>query len=103
VALITGFISLIAALPNIQAIQSAKLVGKIIFDVIDRVPRIKDASGATSTFQLNNGIEFNNVSFKYPTAQKEQRNTFDSVSFKIKAGESTAIVGPSGFGKSTIV
>jgi len=31
------------------------------------------------------------------------RNIFNSVNFTIKAGESTAIVGPSGFGKSTIV
>lgn len=43
------------------------------------------------------------MAFKYPTAPDEQRNTFESVSFSIKAGESTAIVGPSGSGKSTIV
>jgi len=75
----------------------------MIFDVIDRVPKIRDNENARSDFRLVDCIEFRNVSFKYPTAQKEQRNIFDAVNFKIKAGESTAIVGPSGFGKSTIV
>ena len=67
-ALITGFISLIAALPNIQALQSAKVVGKIIFDVIDREPKIKDYEIAISDFKLNKYIEFKDVTFKYPTA-----------------------------------
>jgi len=103
IALITGFLSLIAALPNIQAVMGAKQVGGEIFSVIDRVPRIMDQVGAVSNFKLDDCISFNNISFKYPTAPKEQRNIFDGVNFKIKAGESTAIVGPSGFGKSTIV
>lgn len=103
IALITGFLSLIAALPNIQAVMAAKQVGGEIFSVIDRVPVIRDMPGAQSHYTLEDKIVFSNVSFKYPTAPKEMRNLFDSVSFKIKAGESTAIVGPSGFGKSTIV
>jgi ABC-type multidrug transport system fused ATPase/permease subunit len=103
IALITGFVGLIAALPNVQAIASAKLVGKTIFDVIDRVPKIRDVEGAVSNYELENCIQFTNVSFRYPTAQADQRNIFDCVSFTIPAGESTAIVGPSGFGKSTIV
>lgn len=42
ISLITGFMTLIAALPNIQAVMAAKVVGKIVFDVIDRVPKVKD-------------------------------------------------------------
>jgi len=83
--------------------MAAKQVGGEIFAVIDRIPTIRDTDGALSHYTLESKIEFTNVSFKYPTAPKEMRNLFDSVSFKIKAGESTAIVGPSGFGKSTIV
>lgn len=83
--------------------MAAKQVGGEIFAVIDRVPKIKDSKNATSDFSLKKEIEFKNVTFKYPTAPKEQRNIFENVDFKIKAGESTAIVGPSGFGKSTIV
>ena len=43
------------------------------------------------------------MTFRYPTAQEKTKNTFENVSFKIKAGETTAIVGPSGSGKSTII
>lgn len=46
IALITGYISLIAALPNIQALMAAKQVGGEIFSVIDRVPRIRDSKNA---------------------------------------------------------
>ena len=44
IALITGFLSLIAALPHIQGIQAAKLAGKTIFNVIDRNPLIDNCS-----------------------------------------------------------
>lgn len=83
--------------------MAAKQVGTEIFSVIDRVPKIKDKPYAKEDFSLRQTIDFCNVTFKYPTAPKEQRNLFENVNFKIKAGESTAIVGPSGFGKSTIV
>jgi hypothetical protein len=42
IALITGFVGLIAALPNVQAIVAAKTLGVLIFDVIERVPEIKN-------------------------------------------------------------
>ena len=43
------------------------------------------------------------MKFRYPTAHKTSTHTFTGVSFLIKSGTSTAIVGPSGSGKSTIV
>ncbi|MGN0447507.1 MAG: ABC transporter ATP-binding protein [Acutalibacteraceae bacterium] len=45
-------------------------------------------------------IEFKNVCFRYPTAEK---NTLENVSFKIEKGETVALVGINGAGKSTIV
>jgi hypothetical protein len=42
VSLITGFMTLISALPSFQNVMAAKVVGRIIFDVIDRVPKIRD-------------------------------------------------------------
>lgn len=53
--------------------------------------------------EINDGIRFENVEFRYPTASENLRDVFQGASFKIKAGASTAIVGPSGSGKSTIV
>lgn len=40
IALITGFVSLISAMPNIQAIMAAKTLGVLIFDVIEREPLV---------------------------------------------------------------
>ena len=82
---------------------AALAVSKSIYEVIDRKTRIADRPGALPRVDLERSISFRNVSFKYPTAPEEQRNTFNSVSFEMKAGVSTAIVGPSGSGKSTIV
>jgi ABC-type multidrug transport system fused ATPase/permease subunit len=81
----------------------AKVVGHMIFDVIDRVPEIRDHENSGDKFEVTDGIHFKDVAFRYPTTPDKVRNVFDSVSFKIRAGETTAIVGPSGSGKSTIV
>ena len=45
-------------------------------------------------------LEFRNVTFKYPSAQKE---TLQNVSFKINKGETLALIGVNGAGKSTLV
>lgn len=51
----------------------------------------------TSEVPENNNIEFNNVSFSY-----KNREVLNDMSFKIKEGTVTALVGPSGAGKTTI-
>ena len=73
IALITGFVGLIAALPNVQAIIAAKTLGKLIFDVIERVPEVRDAVNASEKFDLKNYIAFKDVTFKYPTALPEHQ------------------------------
>ena len=52
---------------------------------------------------MTQGISFNGVTFRYPTAPENVKAVLEKISFTIKAGETTAIVGPSGSGKSTIV
>ena len=44
-------------------------------------------------------MEFKNVCFSYP----DQKPIFNNISFKVNAGQSVAIVGPTGAGKSTIM
>ena len=53
--------------------------------------------------KLEKHIQFENVTFKYPTQLPEHKPILQNASFKIEAGKTTAIVGPSGSGKSTIV
>lgn len=58
---------------------------------------IKDGEKEAGAFQ---SLEFKNVSFRYPSAEK---NTLENVSFKIEKGETIAVVGVNGAGKSTLV
>ena len=53
------------------------------------------------TLQINGDIEFKNVSFSYPDEKEVQ--VLDNVSFKIKKGQSVAILGKTGSGKSTLL
>lgn len=59
-------------------------------------PKIKDGDRIADDF---NSIEFKNVSFSYESGKK----TLDCISFKITAGETIAVVGKNGAGKSTFV
>lgn len=43
IALITGFTNIIQTIPNIQALVASKVVGRMIFDIIEREPEIKDS------------------------------------------------------------
>ena len=70
-----------------------------IFETIDEPVLIKDAEGATEMPEIKGEVEFKNVEFSYEDGVK----ILKGVSFKTGVGESYAIVGPTGAGKSTIV
>eukprot|EP00347_Sterkiella_histriomuscorum_P020418 403337881 len=103
VGLMTGMTMVFGLNPNIQAIIKAKVVGRMVFDVIDRIPLINDHIECVESFQLEDSIQFRGVTFKYPTSSEKAKNVLEEASFEIKAGQTTAIVGPSGSGKSTII
>ena len=69
-----------------------------VFEFIDKSKIEEEDKGKQKIETLKKSIEFDNVSFAY-----ENENVIDKISFKINKGESIAIVGPSGGGKSTIV
>lgn len=70
-----------------------------IFDTIDEKVEIEDVPGAYELPAISGEVEYDNVTFAY----EEGRNILENLSFKAKPGQSIALVGPTGAGKSTIV
>lgn len=70
-----------------------------IFDTLDEKVEIEDIEGAYEMPKIKGIVEYDNVTFAY----EEGRNILENVSFKAEAGQSFALVGPTGAGKSTIV
>lgn len=70
-----------------------------VFEVIDTVPEIKDEENVTEMPEISGNVKFENVNFSYEDGVKVLNN----VSFDIKPGETIALVGPTGAGKTTIV
>ncbi len=70
-----------------------------IFEVLDTDAEISDADGVTEMPEVKGEVTFDNVSFAYD----ENTKVLDKVSFHIKPGETIALVGPTGAGKTTIV
>lgn len=70
-----------------------------IFETIDEPVLVEDAPDATPMPEINGVIEFKDVSFSY----EEGHKILNKVNFKANQGETYAIVGPTGAGKTTIV
>jgi ATP-binding cassette subfamily B protein len=70
-----------------------------IFETLDEPVAVKDIEGAAEMPAIVGGVRFDDVTFKYD----EGPNILENLSFDIKPGESVALVGPTGAGKTTIV
>lgn len=70
-----------------------------IFETIDEPVRVKDAPDATIMPEIVGEIQFKDVSFSY----EENHKILNQINFTAKPGETYAIVGPTGAGKTTIV
>ena len=104
-----GFIAFIAAFSQItrpvrafidqfSSINQGVAAGERIFEVLDDVNSIEEAPDAKDFEGFNDSIEFRDVRFSYD----ESREIIRGVSFKVRKGETVALVGPSGGGKSTL-
>jgi len=67
--------------------------------LLDTKPLITDKDGAEKFEDIKGDIEFENVSFHYET----NKQVIDNMNLKIEAGQSIALVGETGGGKSTII
>jgi ATP-binding cassette, subfamily B, beta-glucan exporter len=69
------------------------------FNVLDAVPAVRDRADAIDTGRLSGLVEFNDVSFSYDG----RRPAVEDLSFTALPGETIALVGPTGAGKSTAI
>jgi ATP-binding cassette subfamily B protein len=81
--------------------QQAIASGERIFSLIDAVPEIQDRDNAFDSGSLRGDIVFDNVTFWYD--DEKPKPVLENFNLHIKQGETIALVGPTGAGKSTLV
>ena len=78
--------------------QQALAAASRIFEMLDEEVAIEEKPGAKKIPSVKNDIVFSDVSFKYTDTE-----VLSNISFKAKAGDVMAFVGPSGAGKTTLI
>lgn len=79
-------------------INAGVAAGNRIFKLLNERSPVADKEGAVELDGFKDSIEFRNVCFRYD----KSRTILENVSFTVKKGETVALVGPSGGGKTTI-
>ncbi|MCL4832597.1 MAG: ABC transporter ATP-binding protein/permease [Caldilineaceae bacterium] len=79
--------------------QQAIASGERIFSLIDAVPEIQDREGAFDPGTIRGDIVFKDVDFSY----EDNKPVLEKFNLHIRQGETIALVGPTGAGKSTLV
>ncbi len=93
-------ISLITFAMVFSTIARASASAKRINEVLDCNLEINDGNLDVSSLKEKGTVEFKNVSFTYP---ESSNSVLDNISFKVNKGETIAIVGATGCGKTSLV
>ncbi|MFA5309187.1 MAG: ABC transporter ATP-binding protein [Dehalococcoidales bacterium] len=80
-------------------LQRAMASGARIFELLDVVPEIRDKPDAVELPPVKGEIKFQNITFAY----EKDKDVLHDISLTVKPGESVAIVGQTGSGKSSLV
>ncbi|OXB67674.1 hypothetical protein ASZ78_015206 [Callipepla squamata] len=101
-SILVGAFSVGQAAPSIEAFANARGAAYAIFNIIDNEPQIDSSSNAGyKPDHVKGNLEFQNVYFSYPA--RPDIKILNGLNLKVNCGQTVALVGGSGCGKSTTV
>jgi ABC-type multidrug transport system fused ATPase/permease subunit len=100
-AVLIGSFGLGQAGPALGAVNNARVAAYRIYKMIDREATIKDDDTGDKVDNMKGQVVFENVAFSYPA--RPDAPIYTSLNVTMEAGARTALVGPSGSGKSSAV
>jgi ABC-type multidrug transport system fused ATPase/permease subunit len=101
IAALNGFFDPIGQLSQVYTTyQSGMAALDKIFELLDEQPQLTDKPGAVELPRIRGEIEFDDVSFRYRT-EEGTKLALDGVSLTVPPGQTVALVGATGAGKST--
>lgn len=83
----------------VEGYQRMVAAGERVFEIIDAVPEIRDKSNAVNLPPIQGHVIFEDVSFGY----NKKQLILEKVKLEAKRGETIALLGPTGSGKSTVI
>jgi ABC-type multidrug transport system fused ATPase/permease subunit len=83
----------------VSGYQLSMAAGERVFEIMDTEPEIKEKPGARSVPRLEGYVKFEGVSFGY----EGERQILNDVDLEVKPGQTVALLGPTGSGKSTLI
>jgi ATP-binding cassette, subfamily B, bacterial len=83
-----------------KTLRTASVSLETIFSIIDSEEKVEDAPGAVEVKSIQGNVHFDKVRFSYGPSRKP---VLDGIDVRIEPGETVALVGPSGAGKTTMM
>ena len=94
----------VSALSRVYSqVLSAMASAERIFEFLDMTPEVQDRPEAKALPKINGEVVFDDVLFKYDKDNAEQKPALRHVNLHVKAGQTIAVVGPTGSGKTSLI